>query len=253
MEVQNFPKIIVIMRIKNEERWINLVFDSISEICSGIIVLDGNSTDKTISICEKHKKVIKILHQKDSTFDETRDKNDLLNEAMKHNPDFILTLDGDQVLQPQAKDILFEELMILFPENSVFELQELSMYDNPNQYRYDGYFSNCWTKKIIRMNTQPKDLHFKGNEYPGNAHCPSIPQTSKDFDNPVRSRIKILHYGNYDKNLRNQKYDFNTNLDPNNTTFDGYVHIISDKGKFSGKMGYEFRTLPKGMYISNIV
>lgn len=93
-------------------------------------------------------------------FDETRDKNTLLKMALEENPDFILTIDGDEVLQPGAKEILFEELEILYPEADVFELQSLFMWDKPNQYRYDGTFSNTWQRRLLRMKRQPRDLSF---------------------------------------------------------------------------------------------
>ena len=247
MEIRDFPNIVVIMRIKNEERWLKLVFDSVSKICSGIIVLDGNSTDSTVSICEEHEKVIKILHQKDPTFNETRDKNDLLNEAMKHNPDFILTLDGDQMFPPNCSEILLEEINVLYPNSPMFSFQELFIFDTPNQYRYDGVYCDIWTRKLIRISDQPKNLHFKETEYPSNAHCPSVPQMSVGWNNPIRSNVKILHYGNYDEQLRKNKFNFNTQLDPDNITFDGYKHIISTDTKYSGKK-LELRTLPVGMF-----
>ena len=61
----------------------------------------------------------------------------------------------------------------------------------------------------------------------------------------VRSKIKILHYGYYDEELRRRKYDFLTKLDPNNIDFDGYKHIHSGNSKFAGPDGMEFRSIPE--------
>ena len=240
------------MRVKNEGRWLQKVFDSIHDICSGIIVLDGMSTDNTISICKNCDKVIEIIKQDDTNFDERRDRNDLLEAAIKKNPDFIFSLDGDQVLQPNAKNILKEEINVLYPHANVFEFQELTIYAQPNQYRYDGVYSNNWIKKLLRLSNQPKDLRYDESGYPGNAHCSQIPQKSLGYDNPVRSRLKIFHYGNYDETLRQQKYKFYTDLDPSNTTFGGYKHIISDSALLSGSKGYEFRQIPEGLYLTDI-
>ena len=82
-------------------------------------------------------------------------------------------------------------------------------------------------------------------------HCGSIPSNTVGLDKPATSRVKILHYGNYDKKIREKKFDFYTKVDPNNKMTDGYQHIISDKGKFSGKQGMVFRNLPKGVYLEN--
>jgi len=245
-------KIVTILRVKNEGRWLQKVFDSISDICSGIIVLDGMSTDNTISICKNHDKVIEIIKQDDTNFDERRDRNALLEAAIKENPDFIFSLDGDQVLQPNAKNILKEEINVLYTHANVFEFQELTIYDQPNQYRYDGVYSNNWIKKLLRLSNQSEDLRYDESGYPGNAHCSQIPQKSLGYDNPVRSRLKIFHYGNYDESLRQQKYKFYTDLDPLNTTFGGYKHIISDSAKFSGSKGYDFRQIPEDLYLTDI-
>lgn len=245
------PKIVAMLRLKNEERWIAATLQALSEVCYAIVILD-ESTDNTLKICESFKKVTKIHRQSNLPFDETRDKNTLLKMALEENPDFILMIDGDEVLQPGAKEILFEELEILYPEADVFELQSLFMWDKPNQYRYDGTFSNTWQRRLLRMTRQPRDLIFDEMNIPGNAHCPPIPYSSKGWDKPVRSNVKILHYGYYDEPLRLRKYKFYTTLDPNNTIFDGYKHIISGTSKLSGPKGMEFRIIPDGMYIPNI-
>ena len=47
----NKPKITAIYRVKNEARFIEHSIKSITDFCSEIIVLDDNSTDKTVEIC----------------------------------------------------------------------------------------------------------------------------------------------------------------------------------------------------------
>ena len=246
------PKIVVMYRIKNEERWIGKSLEAVSDICEEIVILDNGSTDDTVKICKGFDKVVDIHQQIGLSFDETRDKNTLLDMARKRKPDLILTLDGDEIIQKHARDILFEELTILYPDSPVYEFQLLNIWDTPNQYRYDGVYSNLWYKKLIRISRQSKDLHFQQTNFPGNSHCPAIPQNAVGWDSPVRSRMKIFHYGYYDEKLRQQKYNFYNNLDPNNVEFDGFIHVISGKGKFSGKNGMELRMLPNGVFIRDI-
>lgn len=239
------------LRLKNEERWIKKTLETLSEICSGIVILD-ESTDNTPKICESFSKVIEIQKQPDLPFDEVRDRNKLLKMGMKLNSDFLLGIDGDEIIQPHSKNILFEELTVIYPESSIFEFQSLFIWNKPNQYRYDGMYSSTWQRRLIRMKNQPKDLQYDGTRFPGNGHSGQVPQRSIGYNNPVRSRVKIFHYGNYDEDLRQCKYKFNNTLDPNSVVFDGYKHIISGKGKFSGPRGIEFRKLPKGIFIDDI-
>lgn len=240
------PTIVAMLRLKNEERWIRKTLDVLSEICSGIVILD-ESTDETPKICESFSKVVEI-HRQSLPFDEVRDKNTLLKMARKHNSDYIFVIDGDEIILPNSKKILLEELTILYPETDIFEFQSLFIWDKPNQYRYDGIYSNIWQRRLIRMKNQPKDLQYEGTPFPNNLHPSHIPQRSVGFNQPVRSRVKILHYGYYNEALRQRKYKFYISLDPNNTVFDAYKHTISGEGKLSGPNGMEFRTLPEGMY-----
>jgi len=101
----------------------------------------------------------------------------------------------------------------------------------------------------LRLKNQPNNLHFEEMKFPGNMHCPRIPQNTIGLDSPVKSRLKYLHYTHYDEQARNEKYHFLNKLDPNNTDFYNYEHIIHPE-KFSGPLQYTY--LPKGSYIENI-
>jgi len=240
----NYPFILAMYRIKNVERWIEKSLNETSKICDEIIILDDGSTDNTLQICKNCKNVVDIHHQENLPFDETRDKNLLLKMALQRNPEFILTLDGDEIIQPNAKNMLFEELDILYPDAPLYEFQALNIFDTLTQYRYDGVYGMQWPKKLLRMSKQNSDLHFDVTSAPGNAHCPAVPQNSIGWDTSIRSNVKILHYGYYDKNIRQEKYEFFNKLDPNSIEFDSYEHIWS-KGKYAGKSGIELKSLPK--------
>ena len=245
------PNIVAMLRLKNEERWIKKTLEELSKICSGIVILD-ESTDNTLKICKSFSKVVEVYEQSNLPYDETRDLNILLKMAKTQNPDFILTVAGDEIIHPSSKQILFEELNILYPQTDVFEFQSLFIWDKPNQYRCDGFYNHDWQRRLIRMKNQPSDLQWDNTPFPGNAHCTPIPQRSTGVNNPVRSKVKIFHYGYYDEGLRQRKYKFLTSLDPNNTVFDAYKHTISGEGKLSGPRGIEFKTIPEGTHIPDI-
>jgi glycosyltransferase involved in cell wall biosynthesis len=240
----NDSKIIVCYRVKNEERFIEKSLNSIMDICDEIVILDDNCTDKTVEICSGFDKVVDIQKQTNLPLDEVRDRNKLFQMALKRNPDFVFSLDGDEVIMPNSKDILLEELDILYPATSVFEFQIITLWDESNQYRYDGMVGNLWHKRLIRLKDQPKNLNFIPTPYNGNLHCGSIPPNSLGIETPVRSRIKILHYGSYDEELRQKKYKYYNKIDPNNSITDNYIHMISGKGRFSGPNGIELRHIP---------
>ena len=116
------PKIVAMLAIKNEERWIAKTLESLEAICDSIVILDDGSEDNTVKICEDYKKVVEIHKNSNLPTDKSRDKNILLKMAKKRNPDYILTLDGDEVIIPNSKDIFFEEINVLYPESDVLNL-----------------------------------------------------------------------------------------------------------------------------------
>ena len=242
-------KIVGTYRVRNEERFIEKSLKSIIDICSEIVILDDNSTDKTIEICSSFDKVVDIQKQSDLPLDEVRDRNLLLQMALKRKSDFILSIDGDEIFASNSADILFEELDILYPKNNVFEFQFLTLWDSPSQIRFDGIFGNYWQKRLFRTKNQPSDLKFNNTANFGNLHCGSIPKDTVGFDDQIRSNVKIFHLASIDQKLRQQKYDYYTKIDANSNLNDGYKHMISGEGSFSGPNGIELKKIDKELRI----
>ena len=228
-------KTVIMYRIKNEERWIKQSIESIYDLCDEIVIFDDNSTDNTKTICSQFDKVVDIHTKTDSSFDEARDRNFLLNMALKRKPDVLLSLDGDEIFLPGSGKIIREELDILYPDAQVFELQLLTLWDNPIQMRFDGAFSSFWQKRMFRLKDQPTDLRINESPYPGNLHCGSIPNNTMGIEHPVRSNAKIFHCASLDESLRNEKYEWYISKDPDNPLTDNYQHMLEAKGRFSGR------------------
>ena len=238
-------------RIRNEDRWIKKSFDETSKICEQIVVVNNNSSDDTLKICEAHNHVTKI-HTQNLPFDEARDKNTLLEMAMELNPDFVINLSGDEIFMPGADKILFEELEVIYPNVSVFNLQLLDIWDKPNQYRIDGVYNWGWQPRILRLKNQPDNIQFSETKWKGNMHSPGVPQNAIGFDNAVNSKAKLLHYGKFEESQRKALYDSYKKFLGSDEDFDNYEFIISDKGRMSGRKGIKLKNLPEGYYHKDI-
>lgn len=241
--MKDFPKIVAMYMVKNEERFIKYSLDSIRDICSDIVIVDDGSTDDTRRICESFDNV-ELYHQENIPFDEPRDRNRLLKMALMKKPEYILYMDGDELLLPFSSDILLEDLNVLYPTHDIFEIQSLEIWDKPNHYRSDGLCGNTWRPRIMKLKNQPEDLCFSKTPYPQSLHTPGLPQNGIGFEKPARSRIKIIHYGNFDSKLRRKKFERYNEIDPNNISFDGYKHLISGDGRMSGSEGIKLQKLP---------
>ena len=203
----NTPKITAIYRVKNEARFIEQSIKSVVDLCSEIIVLDDNSTDGTVEICSSFDKVSDIIKPRGTELDEVRDRNYLFETARKNNPEFILSVDGDEIFMPNVSEVLFEEISIIHPNSDVFDFQFLTLWDKVNTIRTDGIFGNYWQKRLLRMKSQPYSLLLVENDNPGNLHCGSIPPDSIGFKNPAKSSVKIFHLASLDEEVRKRKYD----------------------------------------------
>jgi O-antigen biosynthesis protein len=244
MKSMGNTKLVCMYRVKNEEKWIKKSIESIYDLCDEIVVLDDDSSDNTVEICSSFDKVKEIKTQRDLPLDEVRDRNLLLQMALKRKPDVILSVDGDEIFMPNSAEILHEELNVLYPESNVFEFQFLTLWDSSAQIRCDGIFGHYWQKRLFRTKNQPLDLRFEENSTPGNLHCGSVPPNTIEFDNPIRSTVKIFHLASLDSEIRQKKYDYYAETDPESALTDGYKHMISGEGKFSGPKGIELQQLP---------
>ena len=246
----NAPRITAIYRVKNEARFIEQSIKSVVDLCSEIIVLDDNSIDNTTEICSGFDKVTDIIKQKELPLDETRDRNYLFEKARKLDPDFILSVDGDEIFMPDSSEMLFEELFTIHPVSDVFEFQFLTLWDNVNTIRTDGIFGYYWQKRLLRMKNQPLSVLFVENDNPGNLHCGSIPPSTMGFDRPAKSSVKIFHLASLDDEVRKRKYEYYTKTDPDSVLTGAYKHMISGEGEFSGPNGIELEELPKEFTLS---
>jgi len=239
------PKIVGVYKVKNESRFIEQSLKSVMDICSDIVVLDNNSSDDTVEICSGFDKVTNVTKQKDLILDETRDRNYLFENARKLDPDFILSVDGDEIFMPDASEMLFEEISTIHPNSDVFGFQFLTLWDDVNTIRTDGIFGYYWQKRLLRMKNQPLSLLFVENDNPGNIHCGSIPPSSVGFGCSAKSSVKIFHLASLDDEVRQRKYEYYTKTDPDSVLTGAYKHMISGEGRFSGPNGIELEQLPK--------
>jgi glycosyltransferase involved in cell wall biosynthesis len=216
------PKIAAMLRIKNEARWLEEVLASVRPICSDTFVFDDNSTDETVAIAQRAgADVIRSTHK---TLDESRDKNELLARVLESKPDWILCIDGDEVLEPTGPAKIIQHI-VGAPHAWAFTLKIVYLWDDPDHVRVDGIYGNFRRPSLFRVTDARSGLmKFRTTDGAANFHCSNAPEFHIQNSSPADVRLK--HYGYIERAMRLAKYDWYNRHDPDNAAEDRYRHMV---------------------------
>ena len=212
-------KLIGLLRVKNEARWIERVLESIWPICSHILVLDDHSSDDTPEICERMGAV--VYRSEFQGIHEARDRDFLLGEAWRYAGigDYCLMIDGDEALyQPDIPAV--EDAMRRGQLCCSFHI--VYLWDREDQVRVDRWYREFRRPSLFKLNS--RSLTFRRTTFGGNFHCSSAPAQLLGCIAPIPARL--LHYGYLYREDRIRKYEFYNRVDPNNGLEDGYRHMV---------------------------
>jgi glycosyltransferase involved in cell wall biosynthesis len=216
------------MRIKNEAEHIHEVLSSVMPLCGRTFVFDDHSRDKTVEICRSFGERLKIWESPFRGLNEARDKNFLLKEIIRANPEWVLWIDGDEVLEKTGPDNLK-----LAAENgrtvAAYYIRIAYLWHDPQHVRVDGIFGKFKRLSFFRLKDQPvRRLHFPSSGRGGNFHCGNVPAglVGEYRELPVRMK----HYGYMTKEQRQAKYSWYSRIDPNNQCEDNYRHLAEIRG-----------------------
>lgn len=100
-EVINSPKIIGLIREKNESLILQDTLDEMCKITDGFIALDDNSNDESLKIITSHSECLAVIHHKvtvtgDRSMEESIHRELLLELGRLYHPSWYLYLDADE-------------------------------------------------------------------------------------------------------------------------------------------------------------
>ena len=197
------------LRVKNEERWIGEVLDSMN-FCHEIFLFDDHSSDQTREIAKG--KGALVIDSPFESFDEARDKDHLVSCIAEKYPvgTWIIMIDGDEILAPDAKEVLLRD-MEFNPFAVAWKLRILYLWNSRDQIRIDGVYGHFERPSVFRLQV---NNGFKRTSPAGNLHCSSVP-ASLAFRSRS-SHASILHLGYMERIDRLRKWEYYNSLDPCN-------------------------------------
>jgi len=211
-------KIIGMLRVKNEARWIERCLNSILPLCDWVVVMDDNSDDDTLFRCQSLPRV-NAFPSPYFGLDEARDKDHLLGIVeLNYRPDWVLAIDGDEMLAPGAEDVLRKALHSQWP---CLSLRVRYLWDREDQVRVDGVYGDFHRESVFR----PNGARFTNNGNGANFHCGNVPAAIRQ-KRAVLNGVALLHFGYLHRADRERKYAWYNAQDPRNTREDGYRHMV---------------------------
>lgn len=235
------PQIIAALRIRNESRFIRRVIESIKPVCAAIHVLDDRSDDDTAAICEElgcivYRGAVPWVKSGDRMVsDESAGKQFLLErvydsipEEDQHftygnpeSPYFCLAIDGDEELHADDRQIVLDAVKGSAHSHA---LKIVYLWDATNQWRVDGVYGRFARPSLFRLMNQAFTYQKTPFGNGSNFHCSSIPQEMIGHSVPCEARL--LHYGYIDRDLRMRKFQWYSEIDPNNEGEGRYLHCV---------------------------
>jgi glycosyltransferase involved in cell wall biosynthesis len=222
------------LRIRDEERWISDAIESILPLCERVFVLDDHSQDRTAEICKGFDRVT-VYPSPFAGLDEARDKNWLAERVRAAcDPDWIVCIDGDEVLVPGGAEII-RETVVETESCHAYAFRIAFLWNDENTVRTDRIYGSFWRPSLFapyhgRDELIINELKFlstpfgrrSGNNSP-NLHCSSVPQ--RFIHGHGRCPAVLLHYGYMHRADRVRKLDYYTSIDWLNRAEDSYRHM----------------------------
>ncbi len=208
-------KVIAALRVRDEARWIERVIASVLPVVSQVLVFDDHSADMTDWMCSCMPKT-SVFNSPFTGLNEARDKNYLLAKCQEQRPDWIIWIDGDEILSPASLPVITDNLR---SPKLCMSFRVRYLWDREDQVRVDGVYGDFRRQSMFRPISGARFI----GEAPG-FHCGNVPQAL--WRSCLYPEVDLLHLGYLHSEDRIRKYEWYNKQDPGNKREDFYKHIV---------------------------
>lgn len=223
----NPKKLIACYRVKNGGEDFKRSLTKTAEVVDGIVIWNDNSTDNTAEIASECPKVVKIINSS-LDFNEKRDRNALINLAKEFDPDWLIVIDHDEILDEEWTYETSQKLM--HPPNPqilAYSFPFRNFWLNEDYFRIDGTMG---LMNGVRMFRNLPEQNIVGGTSIG-LHCTSTPPFARQ--NVAFSHLCFKHYGFKSEAECQRKYEFYQGLDKEKRIDligqEDYSHLIAQE------------------------
>ena len=237
------PEIVAVLCVYNEELNIDGCLRHLEKYVDKIVIFDDNSSDRSVEIARKHKKVAKIvLNPNKHEWDERENRRAVFRAALEVSQKekvFALCIDADERFEIRFLQNL-KRITQKLDEKTYVSVHFRELWGDCDHYRVDGVWGD--KKKDILFRLLP-NMTF---DYPQKHH---IHWHSAELDRELLLDYNLYHLKMIkaeDREARRQLYN---NLDPEKKMQTiGYDYLVDDKGiilkKITTEERYDLTTVP---------
>lgn len=217
-------KLVAVYRVKNEQETLPASLDATASFADAIVVLDDGSTDRTPEICRAHKGVTRYEYQT-LPFDERRDRNRILEMAEELNPDWVISIDGDEIFEMERAKAV-QLMQLADPTVKVVGFHWYTFWEPTHSYfREDGAFGRGTGYRMCKWERDRRIFHGT----PEGLHCGNIPQYPDGSHRFTDIRVQHLGYDSEEKRQRKLLFYRAVDKDPQEVLVGSkdYSHLVS--------------------------
>jgi len=158
--------------------------ESMDKYCNEIVIYDDASTDSSVKVAREFTDLI-YRGQVNEWGKEAEHRQQLLELALAHSPDWIFWLDADEVIEKEGEQGGLR-MLCEAAEFDSYAFHEVNLWRTPAFYRLDNSYNDGWFCRLWK-NTGELVIENK----PG-LHQRLVP---KGLKNEGQSGFQVLHYG----------------------------------------------------------
>ena len=194
-------KIVSITQIYNEIEKENLhrFFKYLKPVVDQIVIYDDCSTDGSYEYAKSQTTHV-LRGAKNDFTDEINHRQIMLVEALKLKPDFILSIDTDEVLTRNSESLLQDLCRRCHADNlDGFDFHEINLWRSWSWRRTDSLFDEGWFCRLWKVTP---DIGFKIDKK--GLHQQLVPSSVKITER--QEDVGVIHYGFSTKKNLTHKY-----------------------------------------------
>ncbi len=230
-------KLVATYRVKNAAATLAESLDATARFADAIVVLDEGSTDATSAIARGHAAVTRYERNTEPA-SERRDRNRLLELASQLTPDWIVSIEGDEILDMDRARA--ERLMQLAdPHIRALGFCLYSFWEPTRTYfRSDGLLGSLCEYRMFRC--EPGQTVARGDDAgPTSGGVPELPDGCGRFTN-----VRLLTLGLDREEARLARYVKSQEADPSRD----YRYLVSNTAtlrRYGGRNGISLCLIAK--------